>query len=483
MKNVRNASCVGRLSFLSAEQKRDVYNAALEVLATVGMVVQHEGARDLLRDAGAHETAAGRVLIPKHLVEAARLSAPAMVNVYDRGGMLAMELGGYNSYFGTGSDLMFTYDLESGERRPSVLEDVRRAARLCDALPNIDFIMSSAHPTDQNPHHSYLLRFEAMLENSTKPLVMTAENDGDLGVMIAVAAALRGGAQELRDKPYFVVYNEPTSPLTHPVESVDKLLLCADAGVPAIYSPAPLAGATAPVTVAGHLVQGLAESLFGLVMHQLRRPGAPFLIGVGSAVLDLSTAQSSYNDYGYLAGYMCLVEMAKWLDLPNWGNAGTSDSQVFDAQAGMEASQITFLAMQAGSNLAHDVGYLDFGLTCSLEEIVAMDEFIALNRKLLQGFEIDRETLAVEAVAKVGPGGNFMASKHTRQHIREGWRPTILNRFGRDGWLAAGSLDLAARARDKAQGLLAAREVPPLPPDVAEAAARLIGEFTAATPA
>lgn len=112
-----------------------------------------------------------------------------------------------------------------------------------------------------------------------------------------------------------------------------------------------------------------------------------------------------------------------------------------------------------------------------------MDEFIALNRKLLQGFEIDRETLAVEAVAKVGPGGNFMASKHTRQHIREGWRPTILNRFGRDGWLAAGSLDLAARARDKAQGLLAAREVPPLPPDVAEAAARLIGEFTAATPA
>ncbi len=289
------------------------------------------------------------MLIPRYLVEQARLSAPSVINVYDRDGEFAMELGGYNSYFGTGSDLMSTYDLETGEHRPSVLDDVRRAARLCDALPNIDFIMSSAHPTDQNPHHSYLLSFQAMMENSVKPLVMTAENAGDLGTMVAVARALRGGAEQLRRRPYFVVYNEPTSPLVHPFESVEKLLLCADTGVPSIYSPAPLAGATAPITVAGHTVQGLAESLFGLVMHQLRKPGAPFLVGVGSAVLDLATAQSSYNDLGYLMGYMCAVEMAKWLDLPNWGNAGTSDSEVLDAQAGMEATQIAFLAMQAGS--------------------------------------------------------------------------------------------------------------------------------------
>ena len=482
MKDLRNASRVGHLQFLSEEDKRAIYVAVLEILGKVGMRVHHEEAKAMLLAAGCTLTAEDRLLIPRRLVEQARLSVPRVVDVYDRSGERAMELGGYNSYFGTGSDLMSTYDLETGEHRPSVLEDVRRAARLVDALPDLDFVMSSAYPTDRNPHHAYLLSFRAMLESTTKPLVMTAENAGDLGVMIDIARELRGGAEELRQKPYFVVYNEPSSPLVHPVHSLEKLLLCADTGVPSIYSPAPLAGATAPITVAGHTAMGIAESLFGLVIHQLRRPGAPFLFGIGSAVLDVATAQSSYNDLGYLTGYMCAVEMAKWLDIPNWGNAGTSDSQLPDAQAGMEATQITFLAMQAGSNLAHDVGYLDFGLTCSLEQIVVVEEFIAVNRRLLGGVPVDRETLAVETIAQAGPGGHFMASKHTRRHMREvQWRPTILNRQGRDNWLAGGGLDLAAKARAKAIDLLATHEVPPLPLDVAATADRLIAEFAAAT--
>jgi len=321
-----------------------------------------------------------------------------------------------------------------------------------------------------------------MMENTTKPLVMTAENAADLGVMIDIARELRGGAEELRQRPYFVVYNEPISPLVHPVDSLDKLLLCADTGVPSIYSPAPLAGATAPITVAGHTAQGVAESLFGLVIHQLRRPGAPFLFGIGSAVLDIATAQSSYNDLGYQIGYMCAVEMAKWLDIPNWGNAGTSDSQVLDAQAGMEANTMTFLAMQAGSNLAHDVGYLDFGLTGSLEGIVIVEEFIASNRRLLRGIDIDRDTLAVDVIAETGPGGHYMGSKHTRRHMRDvQWRPTLLNRDGRETWLAGGGLDLAAKARLKAADLLATHEVQPLPAHMAAATDRLIAHFTAAT--
>ena len=482
VKDLRNASRVGRLQFLSEENRRDIYLAGLEILGKVGMQVHHDEAKAMLLDAGCTLTPEDRVLMPRRLVEQARLSVPPVVDVYDRSGELAMELGGYNSYFGTGSDLMSTYDLETGEHRPSVLDDVRRAALLCDALPRVDFIMSSAHPTDKNPHHAYLLSFLAMMESTTKPLVLTAENSGDLETMIDIARRLRGGPEELRQKPYFVVYNEPISPLVHPVDSVSKLLLCADNDVPAIYSPAPLAGATAPITVAGHVAQGVAESLFGLVIHQLRKPGAPFLFGIGTAVLDITTAQSSYNDLGYLTGYMCAVEMAKWLDIPNWGNAGTSDSQVLDAQAGMEATQITFLAMQAGSNLAHDVGYLDFGLTCSLEEIVVVDEFIAMSRRLLEGVSVDRDTLAVETIAKVGPGGHFMASKHTRRNMREvRWQPGILNRQGREGWLADGGLDLAAKARAKAVHLLATHEVPPLPPHVAAEAARLVADFSAAT--
>ena len=170
---------------------------------------------------------------------------------------------------------------------------------------------------------------------------MVAENRRDLEVMTEIAAAVRGGDAALAAKPYFVLYLEPTSALSHPVDSVDKLLFCADHGIPAIYSPAPLAGGTAPITIAGQVAQGTAESLLGLVIHQLRKPGAPFLFGIGPAVLDMATSQSSYNAPEYLMGYVCAVELARWLDLPNWGYAGTTDAQVIDAQAGMETAELT----------------------------------------------------------------------------------------------------------------------------------------------
>jgi len=155
--------------------------------------------------------------------------------------------------------------------------------------------------------------------------------------------------------------------------------------------------------------------------------------------------------------------MAKWLDLPNWGYAGTSDSQVVDAQAGMEIAELTLLSMLFGSNLNHDVGYLDFGLTGALELVVIVDEYIALNRRLLGGVVVDRETLAVETIEEVGPGGDFISSKHTQRHVRSAqWRPSILNRRGFERWREDGALDLRERARRKALELLEKNRPAPL---------------------
>jgi trimethylamine--corrinoid protein Co-methyltransferase len=242
-----------------------------------------------------------------------------------------------------------------------------------------------------------------------------------------------------------------------------------------IYSPAPLAGATAPLTVAGHLAQGVAEALFGLVVHQLRRPGSRFVFGVGPAVLDMATAQSSYNAPEYLLAYMGAVEIAKWLDLPNWGYAGTTDSQLVDAQAGMEIAELT---MQAGSNLNHDVGYLDFGMTGSFEQMVLTDELVALCRRLLAGITVDADTLAAEVIADVGPGGHFLATRHTRQHLRGGqWRPVVRNRQSYEAWRGEGGLDARERARRRAQELLASHEPAPLPEGFAVEMDRLIAGF------
>jgi trimethylamine--corrinoid protein Co-methyltransferase len=480
VKDVRNAARVGRMSFLSDTDKRGIFQAVLDVLGHVGMMVYHPEAKELLREAGCRVDADDRVYVPKHVVERVRDSVPSVVRVYNRTGDLAMELGHFNSYFGTGSDLMSTYDLETGEHRPSTIEDVARAARLADALPNIDFVMSSAYPNGVDPHQSYLLSFATMMQNTVKPLVITAENGADLRVMCDLATTVRGGADELRAKPYFIVYNEPISPLEHPVDSIAKLFLCAEAGVPSIYIPAQMTGATAPITVAGHMTQGIAESLFGMVVHQLRCPGAPFVFGHGMAVLDMVTAQCSYNAVeGYMTE-MGMVEMAKWLDIPNFGNAGTSDSQLVDAQAGLDIAELTLLVMQAGSNLNHDVGYLDFGLTGSLESIVITDEFIAMNRRLLAGIDVNRETLAVDVIAAVGPGGHFLNENHTRKHMRGSqWRPTILNRRGRDEWQLDGSPDLRERARRKALQLLSSHETEPLPAEIAASVDRLLSAFVA----
>src|SRR5680860_506156 len=416
-----------------------MFLAVEELLSKVGMKVFHEGVIELLEGHGCRVDSDRRVYIEQHLLKQALKTAPSVVQVYGREGQLAMELGERNVYFGTGSDLLHTYDLETGERRDSVLADVGRAARICDALPNMDFLMSSAHPTDVPPHHSYVLAFKEMVENSTKPLVLTAENAKDLKVMIDVSAEIRGGSDGLREKPYFVVYIEPISPLEQPIESLDKLLLCAEHGIPALYSPAPLAGATAPVMV---------------------------------------TAQAMYNSPEYLLTYMCAVEMSQWLDLPNWGYGGTSDSQVLDAQAGMEMGEVTLLSMLAGSNLNHDVGYLDFGLTASVEGMVITDEFIDLNRKVVEGIEVSKETLAVDAIADVGPGGHFMTSEHTYKHMRSGqWRPSVFNRKGQDKWEEEGSVDLREAARRKALKLLEEHEVAPLSEDSAKRTAAVFNAF------
>ncbi len=197
------------------------------------------------------------------------------------------------------------------------------AARLCDALPNIDFVMAYAHPGDVDPHVALLESFRAMVANTTKPLVVVAENAGDLAVMADVAAA-RARRGRTSSPPSRTSRSTSSRPAPCATRSRASTSCCSAPTAASRRSTrtSPLAGGTAPITVAGHVCQGAAESLLGLVVHQLRKPGAPFLFGIGPAVLDMATiAELAYNAPEYLMGYVCAVEMARWLDLPNWGYA------------------------------------------------------------------------------------------------------------------------------------------------------------------
>jgi trimethylamine--corrinoid protein Co-methyltransferase len=480
--NPNDISFTPTLTFLSESDKEKIYHAALKVLEKTGMQLQHEEALSLLKNAGCIVEADGWVKIPAGHVEAARKRVPNNIAIYDREGRHAMDLGGRRIYFGTGSDLMHHVSAKHMEREVTRLEHVQRAARVCDALPNIDFIMSFAHPHDIPPARAYLESFKAMAENSVKPIVNTAEGQNDLAEIWEISKILRGGEVPLREKPYWIHYAEPVSPLKHPYTSVDKLLFCARKGMPVIYSPAPIAGSTAPITIAGHVVQGLAESFFGMVVHQLAEGGAPFIMGMGPAVLDMATTQCSYNAPEYLMAYMAMVEMSHYFDIPNWGYAGTSDAQVPDGQAIFEGGLLTFMSATAGSNLNHDVGYLNFGLTGSLEMIVIMDEIIDQIRRIQKGIPITHEQIAIDTIVEGYQKGHFLDLSHTFAHYRQTqWRPKLFSRWGHERWVEDGKTHLIDRAAQRLDEILASHQPEPIPAKLTKAIEHRLADFSPVT--
>ena len=239
-----------------------------------------------------------------------------------------------------------------------------------------------------------------------------------------------------------MVYNQPSSPLEHPRDSVDKLLFCADKGIPGIYSPAPLAGGTAPITIAGHVAQGLAEgALRPRAAPASRARDRRSCWAWAPAVLDMATAQSSLQRPRVPARLRLLRRDRQVARPAQLGLRRHDRRQVVDAQAGVEIARAhRCSACCVGSNLNHDVGYIDFGLTGSFEQIVIMAEFIALNRRLLAGIEVTPETLALDVIAEAGPGGDFLSKRHTARATcaaASGAR-TLFNRMSHERWLEDG---------------------------------------------
>lgn len=466
------------LNFLSNQNKDKIHQAALKILAQIGMQILHAQARALLAGAGCTVERDHYVKIPSDLVMQAIESAPNNIAVYDREANHCMDIGGRRTYFGTGSDLIYSHDAIKNKRRPCVLEDICRAARVADALPNIDFVMSFGHPSDCPPQLAYLLSFQAMTANSIKPIVSTAQGWDDLSQMWRISCILRGSEKQLREKPLMIHYADPISPLKHPIYSLDKLLFCAEKSVPLIYSPAPIAGTTAPMTIAGHVAQGLAECLCGLVIHQLKSKSAPFLLGMGPAILDMATGECSYNAPEFLLSHQAIIEMSQYYDLPNWGYAGTTDAQIPDEQAVFEAGLETFMAAMAGSNLNHDVGYMDFGRTGSLALMVIMDEVIDQARRLARGIPVDDDMLALDVIREAGVEGDFLTHPHTLKHLRQTqWRPRLISRMGYERWHSAGGTSLGERAQKRLQDILRDHQPVPIPARQAREIQMIIDQF------
>lgn len=458
-----------RIRMLSEAQTRAIHDASLDILARTGIALKHEGARRTLLAAGATESD-GRVMLPEKLITDAIAAAPPRIDLYNRLGERVMPLADDNVFFGTGSDCIYTVDVETGARREAVAADVERLAHLCDGLDGIDFVMSMATPSDVPTLDHYLHAFVGMIRGSAKPNLYTARDRADMEAIYEIACAVAGGEEALRARPFLLHYAEPISPLLFNEESVDKLLFCAEKGIPVTYPPSPNTGGGGPITLAGAIALGNAETLAGLVLAQLTRPGTPFLYGMNTAALDMKSAIVSYGSPEWAMGMPAWTDLARSYNLPTWGAAGATDSKVVDAQAGVEATASVMMAFLARCNLNHDVGYIEYGTTSSPEMIVLTDEIIREVRHMVAGVEVSERTLAREAIHRATPGSGFLADEHTLENWRWAqWRPRLIDRSRYDRWVEQGRQDLAARANARARQILAEHTVAPLPEAAEEA--------------
>lgn len=452
---------------LTESQQRAIYQAALEILERTGAVVHDQESLELFKKAGCW-VEGDRVRIPAGITEWAVAAAPSRILMYDREGKRSMVLEGRNTYYGPGPTNTYHRDPETGERRRPVLSDSENAGKVCDALPNIDFTMDLGTPTGVTDTLADVYAFKSLVTNCRKPVVHWGFDIEQYQDIIDIAATVVGGLENLQKRPFICLYSEPSSPLVHSREAIAKAVFAAKNRIPIVYTPCVMLGGTTPATMAGTIALGVAESLVGIVVSQLVREGSPIIMGGVYAIMDMKTTVYSYGSPEFHIMQAGIAEVAHYMNIPVFGTAGCTDSHTLDGQAAGEATMSILMAAQSGANLVHDVGYTGSGSQGSLYQLVMCDEIIGMVKRFMRGMKVDDETLAVEVIDRVGPGGHHLADPHTMKHFKtETWFPSTINRMRYDEWKnTTNSSTMGDRVAQKMRDILKNHEVPALPADV-----------------
>jgi trimethylamine--corrinoid protein Co-methyltransferase len=445
---------------LTDDQIQELVRAAFEVMEKAGFKVLHADARALLKKAGA-VVKDERVRVPEFIVRQCLSTAPKGWSLYTRDGQRALEVENRKSYYGTSTASPNTKDALTGEVHPTTVADIALAARIADHQQHIDWVMPMGSCQDVPAKAAELHEFEATVANTAKPIVFLTYSSRATELVYEMAAEVVGGLERLQEKPFLVLYPESISPLVFPAEVVARMFVAADLGLPQMMGPAIQPGATGPVTMAGAVAQGLAESLMGLVLVQLRRPGSPVGLGCNFGIFDMGTGLMGVAGPEMSLALAAQAEVAQHFGLPTWGLAGSTEAKVLDAQAGAEAAFHIMAQGLAGLNLIHDVGYMDMGMVCAVEQLILGNEIIGMTKRFLRGMELTPQTLARDVIAEVGPGGNFLEAAHTLRHFQgELWRPTIFTRQQYKRWQATGAKDTATRVREEIRRIVETHRPP-----------------------
>ena len=448
----------GSFKVLTEDSISKVHQAAMQVIEEVGFEVQSDTALELFEGAGA------RVDWRKHLVRLNESkvkefieAAPSEIRLCGQDESHDIILGGRRVYAGTGGTALNVYQPDVSQRRPASMEDLRCIARLVDRLDNIHFFLLPTYPNELPLEQVDVNRFFAGLDNTTKHVMGGVYTSDGAEQVIKMAQIVAGSAEDLRRRPLISMIACIISPLRMDRTYGDLIVTIAKNGIPLACPAEPLCGATSPVTLAGSLVVQTVDSLLGVMLTQIVNQGTPVLFGSVATNTDL-------RDLKYLAGSVEMgllnaagAQMAQFYQLPFYATGGMTDSKTLDAQSGYESALTGLLCALSGANFIHDAaGLMEFAMTVCYEKYVIDNEILGMVMRAVDGIKVNDDTLAFDLIREVGPGGNFVAARHTRRFMRsEHYQPTVSDRNSREEWLAKGGKGTWERASEIVKELLA----------------------------
>ena len=457
----------GQYKPLTDEQVKRIHEASLAILERTGVQVKEPEAVRLFEEAGAR-VEGDRVRLSAALVEDAVDKAPSRVVLAGRDPDNDLILEGARVHIGTGGAALQVLDLETGRTRKAVLQDVADMARIVDALDNIHFYLIPIYPADMPKEVVEINKYLAALAHTTKHVQAGVYTVKGIREVVEMCERISGGTGPLRERPIVsFITSWMVSPLKFDTGVTELLIEACKQRMPVVLSAAPMAGSTAPVTLAGMLAQLNAEQLAGLALTQLVQPGCPILMGPIPATADMRSGR-------YLGGSVelgicnaAITQLAHLYQVPIYNSAGMTEAKIPDIQAGVEKAQSVIQVALAGANFVHHAaGMLEDMSVIAYEQFVIDNEMLGMAMRAVRGIEIDADTLALDTIDQVGPGGHYLMDEHTLRYMHtEHYYPSaVFDRQGRAMWEEAGATDAWARAREIARRILAEHKPEPLDP-------------------
>lgn len=454
------------LTLLDSDEVAVIHLASLRILDEVGVVMPlGEERYELLESKGAKvDRDTGRVRFSAPTIADALESAPTSYTLYARDPNHNLPLDGRHGYLcldGTGLKVL---DIDTGELRSSCFSDLEDAARVADNLPQVAFLWPCISAQDKPPALQPLYELFALLKNSSKHIqAMTAVNPMTAAGSVAMAAAVVGGRDRLRATPIISNFQCSISPLSYDGDALEAALIFAEAGVPVGFLNMQIGCATAPATLAGNIAMGNAEILAGITFLQCFHPGAPTFYGSCATMMELRTGGVTAGGPEDFALQVASVQMAKYYGLPcNIGTFATGAKQS-GWQAGLENALSGAVSQFCHADMMCGAGLTNGATVFSFEQLLMDCEIYDMVRHVAQGITVNADTLALEAITRVGPRNHFMTDPHTRKHLRSIWQPTIIDRTPYDDWKAGGGRTSVERARARAREILKTHHPAPLP--------------------